>query len=192
MHNHRSNAGLPPLPDELPPAPQVGDAVAEATGDPNLIRDPSLIRDPAIIARLKSLRCGCDLVNYTPTAQGLTTFDGTIRMECHSNGRTASGDLYQRRVFFLPLTAALAAPAARRSAGRSRTRPYCRSRNWCSDHRPTPPTASLSLRATGTDTICASHSSSSFSPSDPRLRSDSTCTASPLPTPGPMKAHLRP
>ena len=112
MHNHRSNAGLPPLPDELPPAPQVGDAVAEATGDPNLIRDPSLIRDPAIIARLKSLRCGCYLVNYTPTAQGLTTFDGTIRMECHSNGRTASGDLYQRRVFFLPLTAALPAPAA--------------------------------------------------------------------------------
>jgi hypothetical protein len=25
-----------------------------------------------------------------------------LRVECHSNGRTASGDLYQRRIIFLP------------------------------------------------------------------------------------------
>jgi hypothetical protein len=32
----------------------------------------------------------------------LVTFDGTIRVECHSNGRTASGDLYRRRTLILP------------------------------------------------------------------------------------------
>lgn len=31
------------------------------------------------------------------------TYDGTMRIECHSNGRTASGDLYQRRVIKLPI-----------------------------------------------------------------------------------------
>ncbi|MEZ5934476.1 MAG: hypothetical protein R3F54_21560 [Alphaproteobacteria bacterium] len=30
------------------------------------------------------------------------SYDGTIRVECHSNGRTASGDLYQRPAIFLP------------------------------------------------------------------------------------------
>ncbi len=30
------------------------------------------------------------------------TYDGTLRVECHNNGRTASGDLYQRPIIFLP------------------------------------------------------------------------------------------
>lgn len=30
------------------------------------------------------------------------TYDGTLRVECHSNGRTASGDLYQRPIIWFP------------------------------------------------------------------------------------------
>ncbi|MGE0224741.1 MAG: hypothetical protein AB7F35_14780 [Acetobacteraceae bacterium] len=41
------------------------------------------------------------MLNYTPTGTGLVSFDGTMRVECHSAGRTASGDLYQRRIIFL-------------------------------------------------------------------------------------------
>lgn len=49
----------------------------------------------------KSVRAGCWLVNYAPVSAGLVSFDGTIRVERHGAGRTASGDLYQRPIFFL-------------------------------------------------------------------------------------------
>lgn len=47
--------------------------------------------------RFRSLSCGCYLASYRPTSSALVAFDGTIRVECHPDGRTASGDLYQRR-----------------------------------------------------------------------------------------------
>jgi hypothetical protein len=56
------------------------------------------------------LRCGCYLLNYSPNAGGLVTYDGALRVECHNAGRTASGDLYQRRVVFVPLPGRPARP----------------------------------------------------------------------------------
>jgi hypothetical protein len=101
------------LVDELPPLP---DVLAESTPQQSsrdiartastrdllaaeLIAQP--IRDP--IFRLRSLRCGCYLANYTPNGVALSSFDGTIRVECHDAGRTASGDLYQRPIIFVPI-----------------------------------------------------------------------------------------
>lgn len=44
------------------------------------------------------VRCGCYLVNYNTLAESACeTFDGTLRVECHRNGLTTSGDLYQRQ-----------------------------------------------------------------------------------------------
>jgi hypothetical protein len=98
MTTDRKQSALPPLPDALPPAPDVGDQPTIAPG--SVVPVPGIPIPPI---RLRSLRCGCYLINYTPKQALLTTFDGTLRVECHSNGRTASGDLYQRRVFFLPI-----------------------------------------------------------------------------------------
>jgi hypothetical protein len=51
--------------------------------------------------RLRSIRCGCWLISYRPTGSRTVAYDGTLRVECHSDGRTASGDLYQRRLLFI-------------------------------------------------------------------------------------------
>ena len=76
---------FPPLPDTLPPFPEQPD------------------EQPVPSVPIRSVRCGCYLVNYTPRGNSLVTHDGTLRVECHSNGRTASGDLYQRPVTWLPI-----------------------------------------------------------------------------------------
>ncbi len=45
-----------------------------------------------------SLLCGCYLIKLSLNIDELSVFDGTLRVECHSNGVTASGDLYQRKI----------------------------------------------------------------------------------------------
>lgn len=104
---------LPPLPEALPAAPEEAAGVAASSDDPTttaisrglaLEPLPAGLRFPPF--RLRSLRCGCYLVNYKPTTGFLTTYDGTIRVECHSAGRTASGDLYQRPLIFIGPTLA--------------------------------------------------------------------------------------
>lgn len=57
---------------------------------------------PIVPVPIRSLRCGCWLIAYRPSGSPLVAFDGTLRVECHSAGRTASGDLYQRRTILLP------------------------------------------------------------------------------------------
>ncbi|TXI30926.1 MAG: hypothetical protein E6Q60_00230 [Nitrosomonas oligotropha] len=94
-----SPGNYPPLPDILP------FNVTTSEDDPLVVnpRLPELVGEiirPPI--RIRSLRCGCYLMNYTPSSGGLISYDGTIRVECHSAGRTASGDLYQRPIIFLP------------------------------------------------------------------------------------------
>lgn len=85
---------LPPLPEPLADAPQVDarqmDAGALADGVPQPLQ-------PIPIPVRRSVRAGCWLANFSPVGAPLITFDGTIRVEAHSAGRTASGDLYQRR-----------------------------------------------------------------------------------------------
>jgi hypothetical protein len=100
-----TNAELPPLPDQMP---QENNAVSDGASGLGAVLDPGAglsPRDPAVgalnpalIPPIRSLRCGCWLLNYTPVGSGLVSFDGTLRVECHDEGRTASGDLYQRRI----------------------------------------------------------------------------------------------
>ena len=87
-----SVTNLPPLPDLLPPA-------EDAPGTTPPI-SPVPIPPPLL---LRSVRCGCWLVSYRPRGAPLIVYDGTMRVECHSAGRTASGDLYQRPVVLLPI-----------------------------------------------------------------------------------------
>ena len=88
----------PPLPDLLPM-----DGVDEGTNATNDGQGPVVQPIPFPPLHIRSVRAGCWLVSYTPTAGGLIAFDGTVRVESHSAGRTASGDLYQRPVFLVPI-----------------------------------------------------------------------------------------
>ena len=67
-------------------------------------------RDPAL---LHNVRCGCWLISYRPIGAPLVAFDGTLRVECHSAGRTASGDLYQRPVIYIPIPIPVPIPRPR-------------------------------------------------------------------------------
>jgi hypothetical protein len=91
MSNH-SATFAPPLPDFLPPDADAGPVVPPVVAPGG----------PIVTPPLRSVRCGCWLLSYRPSGTPLVAFDGTLRVECHSAGRTASGDLYQRRVIFLP------------------------------------------------------------------------------------------
>ncbi len=97
MSHHAPHSAMLSLPTELPLAGG-GDAADVQSRAPvaNLPITP-LPFDPGVITALKSLRCGCWLVNYRiHGAPALTAYDGTMRVECHRAGRTASGDVYQR------------------------------------------------------------------------------------------------
>lgn len=74
----------PPMPDVLP----FGAAGAQAVAPP--------------APTTRSVRAGAWLVNYKPNNSLLLAYDGTIRVETHSAGRTASGDLYQRPLVVIP------------------------------------------------------------------------------------------
>lgn len=82
-----SDGALPPLPDTIPSFPE-----------PTL---PHPFPFPPPLP-LRSVRCGCYLISYKPNGSPLVMHDGTLRVECHSEGRTASGDLYQRPFRFVP------------------------------------------------------------------------------------------
>jgi hypothetical protein len=72
--------------------------------------DQSFIPNPMTSAvvvlppiELHALRCGCYLINYTPKNSLFVTYDGTLRVECQGiSKRIASGDLYQRPVYWPP------------------------------------------------------------------------------------------
>ena len=88
----------------IPPLPTAIAAAQPLQPQATLAAQPLHPIDPGIITpiRFRSLRCGCYLINYTPAGSPLISYDGTLRVECHSSGRTASGDLYQRRTILLP------------------------------------------------------------------------------------------
>ena len=139
--NIPTGGDLPPLPDATPTLPDTNLAQPLQPGAiPGALQPAlagSVLGFPPF--QLRSLRCGCYLVNYTPAGSVLVTYDGTMRVECHSNGRTVSGDLYQRRLVVLPPTLGfpisfpriLLGPAPNPAAGipifaRSRYRYYLR------------------------------------------------------------------
>ena len=80
---------IPPLPPFLPPDPEPGEDVATFDG-------------PTVPSRHSTLRCGCWLIGYYPGGSPIVAFDGTLRVECHRTGRSASGDLYQRPTKLIP------------------------------------------------------------------------------------------
>jgi hypothetical protein len=93
MSSHHDPALFPPLPDFI------------ASDDPGCSdHDTAAADDPVVVnpLPLRSLRCGCWLISLRPTGgSALVAYDGTLRVECHSGGRTASGDLYQRRTIVI-------------------------------------------------------------------------------------------
>lgn len=95
-----SDEYVPPLPELIPPAGDGPDPQPQSDEDGvgiSVRAIPGALIPPIA---LRSVRCGCWLLNYTPTGSGFVTFDGTMRVECHDAGRTASGDLYQRGIRF--------------------------------------------------------------------------------------------
>lgn len=94
-----SEGPLPPLPDPLAPLPEP--PLPEPLF-PQPVSTPQPVPQQFPPIQRRSLRCGCYLVNYSPNGSPLVGYDGTLRVECHSNGRTASGDLYQRQLVFFP------------------------------------------------------------------------------------------
>src|SRR5678816_2623759 len=89
MNTPAATLSIPPLPDYLPPA-------GESSDDAPITISPRPTIGPITPVQLRTIRCGCWLVSYRPAGIGLVAYDGTMRVECHSEGRTASGDLYQR------------------------------------------------------------------------------------------------
>ncbi|KAJ9664083.1 hypothetical protein H2201_005323 [Coniosporium apollinis] len=94
----------PELPPLLPPVGVFDQAEfpdAMESEIPDTPPSPVVIpHAPPAVAR--SVRRGCWLVNFKPTGAPLVSYDGTIRVEVNAGGRTASGDLYQRRIVVLP------------------------------------------------------------------------------------------
>ncbi|WP_225592233.1 hypothetical protein [Pseudomonas sp. PDM15] len=101
------NPQFPPLPDLLPPGQEDAPVAASAATLSNVAINPNIAALPGpggiIIPQFRSVRAGCWLLNYKPSGASLVSYDGTLRVESHSDGRTASGDLYQRPVIFLPI-----------------------------------------------------------------------------------------
>ena len=92
-------SNLPPLPEVLPTDSTIPEADLAVVNTRAMESISEFIRPPI---RFRSLRCGCYLANFKPTSGALISYDGTIRVECNSSGRTASGDMYQRPIIFLP------------------------------------------------------------------------------------------
>lgn len=92
---------FPPLPEPIPPVPEPPILLPPVLQP---LPEPTPIPKPWPPFQFRSLRCGCYLVNYTPKNSLAVSYDGTLRVECHNNGRTASGDLYQRPFIWIPKT----------------------------------------------------------------------------------------
>ncbi|WP_197708601.1 hypothetical protein [Pseudomonas sp. LFM046] len=94
------------MPDLILPTQE--DGPTPTAINPNL---PLPIPGRITLPPIRSVRAGCWLLNYKPSGAPLVSYDGTLRVESHSDGRTASGDLYQRPVIFLPIPIASPLPA---------------------------------------------------------------------------------
>ena len=91
---------LPPLPKVLPvkiPFAPAGNGPAGSGAQADIITEP-----PPWLPHIHWLSAGAWLINYEPYNERYA-YDGTLRIEKHPAGRTASGDLYQRPGFFSPI-----------------------------------------------------------------------------------------
>ena len=121
-----AHSSKPPLPPFLPPEiNQDDDPPQDAPASPG----PVGAIAPTL--PIRSIRCGCWLISYRPVGSRIVAFDGTLRVECHSAGRTASGDLYQRPTKLILSKIVVLLPPPNPAAGipilpRSRYRYYIR------------------------------------------------------------------
>ena len=91
------------LPAGLGTATESGSVSDDPFEGPGLQDAPPVARPfPVPPVPLRRVRHGCYLVNYTPNGPLVRTYDGTMRVERHSAGVTASGDLYQRPTILVP------------------------------------------------------------------------------------------
>jgi hypothetical protein len=99
-------ASAPELPPVLPPAgPPLSNPPDGEGPNPSDIPGglpPFPLPHPPPFPVIRQVRPGCWLTTFKPTNNLLQAFDGTIRVESHPGGRTASGDLYQRGLHVLP------------------------------------------------------------------------------------------
>ncbi|HKR03726.1 MAG TPA: hypothetical protein VJY62_03750 [Bacteroidia bacterium] len=95
MKKSKPENNFPPLPNEIP-------NTVENPDEPISRVSEALKPTSFPYFKLRGIKCGCYIINYTPANSFFVTYDGTMRVECHSAGRTASGDLYQRPVIFIP------------------------------------------------------------------------------------------
>ncbi len=135
-----SGVTLPPLPAVLPLPSSNAEPTNLRTDHVETVEgplQPMPMTLPWPPPHLHSLKGGCYLVSYTPSGAPLVTYDGTLRVEVNSEGRTASGDLYQRPVYWVkkpgvpPMMIPVLGPAPSPSAGipilsRARYRYYLR------------------------------------------------------------------
>lgn len=91
MDTRYSEVVLPPLPEALEPLLETA-LPEKAVVDRTEIGEIPTTRP----IRIRRLHAGCYLLTLTTNANRLLVFDGTLRVEHHANGTTASGDLYQR------------------------------------------------------------------------------------------------
>lgn len=92
---------IPPLPDYLAPSLEADSAPPDALPSADSAAVSGVLGP--VVSQFRTVRCGCWLLSYRPAGSPLVVYDGTLRVECHREGRTASGDLYQRNVRIIPL-----------------------------------------------------------------------------------------
>lgn len=88
------------MPDVLP-YPSQANASSSDGDNPKLPQLPFPPIFPPIF-KFKNVRTGAWMLNYTPVGSQHVAYDGTLRVEAVTDGRRASGDLYQRPTFRIP------------------------------------------------------------------------------------------
>lgn len=100
VRNASAADALPPLPDTI--ADPDPNAIVEDTGRAATLA-PTIRPIVPIFPSIKSLRHGCYLIRYTPSASGaFQHYDGTLRVQRSGTNTTASGDLYLHTTFSWP------------------------------------------------------------------------------------------
>lgn len=93
------------IPPELPETLTLDEASSasddQQTDNTFAIRQPgtALLNPELVIRRLKMLKHGCYFLQWQPTRSYWYRYNGTMRIERHGQGVTASGDLYSHQAF---------------------------------------------------------------------------------------------
>jgi hypothetical protein len=96
---------LPPIPDVLPEEGELsfpeGEANMESEFDSDFRPYPYRKLYPKRHIKFRGLKSGCYLMQFKAAYNKMSVMDGTMRIEGHRAGRTASGDFYRRPIYWL-------------------------------------------------------------------------------------------